>query len=121
MSAEDRECLFSPGNDQGDLQTFKTVAVLKIVATSKAKRDELYKTLSETEILFAHKSCFCKYTSKSRNNEQKMRKEALTNAVVSKILLNSPCSDFVFNRDCLLCGNVCKIKDSRNPHRCYTM
>ena len=41
MSAEDRECLFSPCNDQGALQTFKTVAVQKIVATSKAKRDEL--------------------------------------------------------------------------------
>ena len=62
MSAEDRECFFSPCNDQGALQTFKTVAVQKIVATSKAKRDELYKTLSETEIIFAHKSCYCKYT-----------------------------------------------------------
>ena len=43
MSAEDRECLFSPCNDQGALQTCKTMAVQKIVATSKAKRDELYK------------------------------------------------------------------------------
>ena len=83
MSAEDRECLFSPCNDQGALQTFNTVAVQKIVATSTAKRDELYKTLSETEI-FAHKSCYCKYTSKSRNNEQKKRKDALAHTVVSK-------------------------------------
>ena len=57
MSAEDRECLFSPCNEQGALHTFNTVAVQKIVATSKAKRDELYKTLSETE-MFAHKSCY---------------------------------------------------------------
>ena len=84
MSAEDRECLFSPCNDQGALHTFKTVAVQKIVATSKAKRDELYKTLSETEIIFAHKSCYCKYTSKSRNNEQTKRKDALAHTVVSK-------------------------------------
>ena len=34
-----------------------------------------------------------------------------------KRLLKSQCSDFVFKRDCLLCGNVCKMKDSKNPHR----
>ena len=62
MSAEDRECLFSPCNVQGALQTCKTMAVQKIVATSKAKREELFKTLSEAEIV-AHKSCYCKYTS----------------------------------------------------------
>ena len=117
MSAEDRESLFSPCNDQGALQTFKTVAVQKIVATSNAKRDELYKTLSETEIIFAHKSCYCKYTSKSRNNEQKRRKGALAHTVVPKRLLRSQCSDFVFKRDCLLYGNVCKMKDNNNPHR----
>ena len=116
MSADDRECLFSPCNVQGALQTFKTVAVQKIVATSKAKRDELFKTLSETEIV-AHKSCYCKYTSKSRNSEQKRRKDTLAHTVVSKRLLKSQCSDFVFKRDCLLCGNVCKMKDSKNPHR----
>ena len=92
------------------------MAVQKILATSKAKRDELYKTLSETEIIFAHKSCYCKYTSKSRNNEQKKRKDALAHTVVSKRLLKTKCSDFVFKRDCLLCGNVCKMKDSNNPH-----
>ena len=114
-----------PCNDKGALQTFKnqesgklqvvtkTVAVQTIVATSKAKRDELYKTLSETEICFAHKSCY----SKSRNNERKKRKYALAHTVVSKRLLNSQCSDFVFKRECLLCGNVCKMKDSNNPHR----
>ena len=52
MSAEDRECLFSPCNGQGALHTFKTVAVQKIVATSKAKRDELYKT--EIFLLTSH-------------------------------------------------------------------
>ena len=83
LSAEDRECLFSLCNDQGALQTFKTVAVQKIVATSKAKRDELYKTLSETDIFFAHKSCY----SKSRNNERKRKKYALAHTVVSKRLL----------------------------------
>ena len=34
----------------------------------------------------------------------------------SKRLLKSQCSDFVFKRDCLLCGNECKPKDSKNPH-----
>ena len=36
---------------------------------------------------------------------------------MSKRLLKSQCSDFVFKRDCLLCGNVCKMNDSNNPHR----
>ena len=88
----------------------------KIVATSKAKRNELYKSLSGTEI-FSRKSCYCKYTSKSRNNEQKKRKDALAHTAVSKRLLKSQCSDFVFTRECLLVGSVCKIKDSKNPHR----
>ena len=90
MSAEDRECLFSPCNDQRALHTFKTVAVQKIVATSKATRDELYKTE-----MFAHKPCYCKYTSKCRNNELKKRQDALAHTVVSKRLLKSQCSDFV--------------------------
>ena len=63
---------------------------------------------------FSHKSC---YKSKSRNNEQKKRKDALAHTVVSKRLLKSQCNDFMFKRDCLLCGNVCKMKDSKNPHR----
>ena len=32
-------------------------------------------------------------------------------------MLKSQCSDFVFKLDCLLCGIVCKMKDSKNPHR----
>ena len=66
---------------------------------------------------FAHKSCYWKYTSKSRNNEQTKRKCALAHTVVTQILLKSQYSDFVFKRDCLLCGNVCKMKGSKNPHR----
>ena len=96
MSAEDRDC-----NGQGALSTFKTVAVQKLVTTSKEKRDELYKTLSETEI-FAQKSCYCKYTSTNRNNEQKKRKGALAHTVVSKRLLQSQCSDFVFFVCCVV-------------------
>ena len=83
-----------------------------IIATSKAKRDDLYKTE-----IFPHKSCYCKYTSKSIINEQKMRKDALAHTVVSKRLLKSQCSDFSFKRDCLLCVNVCKMKESKNRHR----
>ena len=88
------------------------MAVQKIVATNKATRDELYNTE-----MFAHKSCYCKYTSKSRNNEQKKGKDALAHTFVSKKRLKSQCSDFVFKRDCMLCGNVCKMKDRKNPHR----
>ena len=60
------------------------MAVQKIVSTNKATRDELYKTE-----MFAHKSYYCKYTSKSRNNEQKKGKDALAHTVVSKRLLKS--------------------------------
>ena len=48
---------------------------------------------------------------------RKERKDALAHTVVSKRLLNSQCSYFVFKRECLLCGNVCKMKNSKNPHR----
>ena len=40
----------------------------------------------------------------------------LTDTGVSKRLLKSQCSDFDFMRVCLLCGNECKPKDSKNPH-----
>ena len=75
--------------------------------------------MSESDIL-AHKSCYCSYTS-SRQNEKRKRKATQAH-VVSKRLLKSQCSDFNFKQDCLLCGNECKLKDSRNPHRwvkCY--
>ena len=115
LSAEDRECLFSPCNNQGALQTFKTVAVQKIVAISKAKRDELYKTLSETDIFFAHKSCY----SKSRNNERKKRKYALAHTVVTKRLLTPSVVTLCSSETvcCVVTGNVCKMKDSNNPRR----
>lgn len=115
MSAEGDTCLFGPCNASGALQTFKTVAVQKIIATSKVKKDELYKTMSGSDIL-AHKSCYCSYTSKSRNIELAKRKSTLIDHGVPKRLLKSQCSDFVFKRDCLLCGEECKPKDSKNPH-----
>ena len=115
MATGGEKCLFSPCNASGALQTFKTVAVQKIIATSKVKHDELYRTLSGSDIL-AHKSCYCTYTSRSRKSEQGKRKSTPTDTGVSKRLLKSQCSDFVFKRDCLLCGNECKPKDSKNPH-----
>ena len=116
MSAEVEKCLFSPCNASGALHTFKTVAVQKIIATSNVKHDERYRTLSERDIL-AHKSCYCSCTSRSRKSEQGKRTSTLTDTGVSKRLLKSQCNDFVFKRDCLLCGNECKPKDSKNPHR----
>ena len=92
------------------------MTVQKVVATCKAKRDELYKTLSETE-MFADKSCYCKYTSKSRNNEQNKRNDALAHTVVSKILLKSQCSDLCLSDTVCCVVKVCKTKDSKNPHR----
>ena len=35
----------------------------------------------------------------------------------SKMLLKSQCTDFVFKRDCLLCGKERKSKYIKNPHR----
>ncbi len=52
MSAGEEKCLFSPCNAHGELQTFKAVAVQTIVATSKAKGDELHTTLSERVLAF---------------------------------------------------------------------
>ena len=94
MSAEGEKCLFSPCHASGALQTFKTVVVQNIVATSEVKHDELYKTLSGSYIL-AHKSCYCSYTSRSRKHEQGKRTSTLTDTGVSKRLLKSQCSDFV--------------------------
>lgn len=116
MATGETECLFRPCNSKASLQTFKTVAIQKIVATSKAKRDDRFISLPENEIL-AHKSCYCSYTSKSRNKEQMKKKSVFANIGASKRLLKSQCSDFVFKRDCVLCGKECIPKDSKNPRR----
>lgn len=116
MAAADDKCLFSPCSGKGKLQTFKSVAVQKIISTSKTERDELFTTLSSSEIL-AHKSCYCSYTSKSRNAEQKKRKGALPHTGASKRMLKSHCGDFQFKRDCLFCGKECLPKDPKNPGR----
>ena len=75
--------------------------------------------MNYTKLKCFAKSCYCKiyYTSNNSNNKQKKRNDAFAHTVVSKRLLKSQCSEFVFKRDCLLCGNVCKMKDSKNPHR----
>ena len=88
MSAEGEKCLFSPCHASGALQTFKTVAVQKIVATSKVKHDELYKTLSGSYIL-AHKSWYCSYTSSRKKNEQGKRTSTLTDTGVTLFQLCS--------------------------------
>ena len=116
MSAQEDQCIFSPCNGSGQLQMFKTVAVQKIIATSKANQDGLYKSMSGSDVL-AHKSCYCSYTSKSRNNQQGKRKARLTDESVPKRFFKSQSGDFVFKRDCLFCGEVCKPKDSKNPQR----
>ena len=100
MAVEDRECLFSPGNDQENIQTFKAVAVQKIVATNKAKRVNHTKLKC---LLTRHATVNIR---QRRNNEQKKGKDALAHTVVCKRLLKSQCSDFMFKRDSLLCGNV---------------
>ena len=116
MSAEEGKCIFSSCNAKGALPRFKTVAVQKIVDTSKQKRDELYTTLTESDIL-AHKSCYCSYTSMSRNKEQIKRKDRGAHIGVCKRLLKYECSAFEFKRRCLLCGSECKPKVSKNPRR----
>ena len=116
MAAADDKCLFSPCSGKGKLQTFKSVTVQKIISTSKTKCDELFTTLSSSEIL-AHKSCYCSYTSKSRNAEQKKRKGALPHTGASKQMLKSHFGDFQFKRDCLFCGKECLPKDPKNPSR----
>ena len=116
MAAADDKCLFSPCNGKGKLQTFKSVAVQKIISTSKAKCDDLFAALPSSEIL-AHKSCYCSYTSKTRNAAQKKRKGALGDAGSCKRMLKSSCGDFQFKRDCIFCGKECLPKDPKNPGR----
>ena len=115
--AANEDCLFNPCTGKGALQTLKFVAVQKIIATSKAKRDELHKSITSEEIV-AHKSCYCSYTSKSRNNESQKRKSLQVEPGTSNRLLKSQKkSDFIFKRDCILCGCECKPKDKKNPGR----
>ena len=118
MSADNRKgtCFFAPCNGKGTLTTFKACAVNKIITASKEKGDGMYNALSAD--IQAHKSCYCSYTSKSRYFKAAKRKsETETDDRCSKRQLKSGTKDFVFKRDCLLCGELCASKDKKNPQR----
>lgn len=88
----------------------------KIVASSKEKDDGMYNSLLLD--VQAHKSCYCNYTSKSRYCKFAKRNAAAESwDAGGKRQLKSNARDFVFKRDCLLCGQVCVPKDHKNPHR----
>ena len=109
-------CLFSPCNGKGLLTSFKAKAVSKIVASSKDKDDGMYNSLLLD--VQAHTSCYCNYTSKSRYCKFAKRNSAAESwDAGGKRQLKPNARDFVFKRDCLLCGQVCVPKDHKNPHR----
>ena len=85
----------------------------KIVASSKEKDDGMYNSLLID--VQAHKSCYCNYTSKSRYFKFAKRNTAAECwDAGGKRQLKSNARDFVFKRDCLLCGQVCVPKDHKN-------
>ena len=49
------------------------------------------------EVTLTHESCYCSYTSRSRNNVQEKRRSTLTDTGISKTLLKSQYGDFVFD------------------------
>ena len=99
-------CLSSPCNGKGPLTSFEAKAVSKIVASSREKGDDMYSSLL-LEVQ-AHESCYCNYTSNSRYIKFAKRNAAAESSDAGgKRQLKSNVRDFDFNRDCLLCGQVC--------------
>ena len=84
LSAEDRECLFSPCNDQGaKYRHSRPWPCRRSWLQARQNAMNYTKLFQKLTSFFAHKSCY----SKSRNNERKKRKYALAHTVVSKRLL----------------------------------
>ena len=111
-----KTCLFSPCNGKGQLTSFKANAVSQIVASSREKGDDMYSSLL-LEVQ-AHNYCYCNYMSNSRYIKFAKRNAAAESSDPGgKRQLKSNVRDFVFKRDCLLCGQMCVKKDPKNPHR----
>ena len=110
-------CFFSPCNSSDKLQTFKSVAIQTISDRSREIQDELYRKLNGKESISAHKSCYCSYTSKIKQVKSRKRKSVPDDEPLNRMLKSECSKEYVFKRDCLLCGDECKPKDSKNPHR----
>ena len=83
------DSLFNPcTGSKGALQIFKALVVQKSIATSNSKHDKFHKSVTGEEIS-AHKSCYCSYRSKNRNNESKKRKPLQAEPGASTILFKS--------------------------------
>ena len=122
------ECLFSPCPvTNTDLQKFKETGIKTIISCSKIKGEKIHERLEHIlnsedheTIIWSHKSCYCTYSSKSRNTTQKSKKRKSSCPPVGERVTKSQVPAFSredFKTKCFLCTKECKRKDPKNPQR----
>lgn len=121
-----KSCLFAPCHGKGEWRNCKLAGMQTIIRRSKEKGaslhldlEKLVDSLGENATVQCHKSCYSSYTSVSRNQKTvgTSKRKASWGPESYRVLKSQVKVDFVFNRDCVLCGKVCVPKDPKHPDR----
>ena len=119
------KCIFEPCSGKNDLVKSTEYVIDKIIVISKEKDDDIYKEIekfvseNENHSLYYHKSCYCSYTSASRNCSDSRKRKAPCSSIPDRVT-KSQVHKFTredFKVNCFLCGEKCSEKDKKNPKR----
>ena len=126
--ASTNKCIFDPcSGKKSDLIKYKEIGIKKIISCSKIRDDNIYEALehllnceNRESIIWSHKSCYCSYTSRSRNTTNKSKKRKSSCPPVGERLLKSQVPEFSredFKTKCFFCTEECQPKNPKNPKR----
>ncbi len=125
-----KSCLSPQCLNTGKITSFKLKGINTLIKRAEERGDEDFQ--EELQLLLAskgdsatiemHKNCYCTYTSKQNvmcGAPSSAKRSAVSsgNDVPVKIISRSHVQDFSFTVDCVLCNEVCKDKDQKNPAR----
>ena len=110
---------------KNDLNKYKEHGIKKIISCSKDKGDNIHVKLEnilncadQESMIWSHNSCYCSYTSTSRNTPVKTKKRKSSCPPPGERLLKSQVPEFSredFKTKCFLCAKVCEPRNPKNP------
>ena len=114
-------CIFHPcQGKKNDLITSKEDGIATIRSVSLDKDDRIHELLEDKSSIWCHKSCYCSYTSKSRNITYTPKKRKASVSSPYERVLKSMVPQFSredFKSKCFICAKNCLPRDPKNPKR----
>ena len=69
-----KKCIFEPcSGKKADLNKYKQSAIETIKTISRSKGDNIHDLIDQETLIWCHKSCYCSYTSTTRNAPKKRK------------------------------------------------